>query len=209
MNNLEYLNQISQSSRPTRASKASSVNGGLILKILIGGLLATALLIGFGLLINNNSSRVSDLTKRLYNRTIYVKDIITTYNKSLKSSQLRSINYSLSGTLTGTSAQLASYITAHTDKDTKKPLANTEAIAAVEETYFANINDQLSTAKLNGLLDRYYSNQIYLQVELLLSMASELNERDKDPALLQILKDFSENLDVIANSLKNYTDSSN
>lgn len=210
MDKLEYLNQISQSTRPATKSTgfaAFLANNSLILKILIGGLVAFAILIGVGTLINNGNATSADLSKQLYTRIENVNKTVSTYNKSLKSSQLRSITSSLTGTLTGTGAQLKTYLEA-TYNEEKNPLALPEKLAVSEAEADATLNTALNTAKLNGLLDRVYASQILLQVNLLLSLTSELATRDKDPTLYEILKNFHSNLSTIRQSLDAYSDPS-
>lgn len=205
MDNFEYLQHISASNRPVKKpSKFSQINGGLILKILIGGILVSAILIVIGIVINAGPARATDVAQQLYLRMNNVSKVISTYNKDLKSSQLRSINYSLSGTLTNTIPQLSSYITT-TNSDSKSPLTPPTEIVAYETNLDTSVNSALANAKLNGTLDRIYSSQIHLQVSLMLSMTSELLERDQDAALHTILDPFFSNLNVIEQSLNSYS----
>lgn len=203
MNNLEYLNEISKSNRPTSPSKKSPVNFGLIFKILLGATIITALLMALVVLVNNGATRATDLTQQLYMRMTNVNKTISTYNGSLKSSQLRSINYSLSGTITGASAQLATYLS--DTSESKSPLTPPSTIVTSETKLNDNINATLDRAKLNGTLDRIYSAQIQMQVSLMMSITSEILARDKSPALAEILNSFYSNLHVISETLNNYT----
>lgn len=205
MDNFEYLQKISQSNRPTaKQSKMSKINGGLILKILLGGVLAGAVLIAIGIIINTGPARATDVAQQLYMRMANVNQVISTYNKNLKSSQLRSINYSLSGTITGTMPQLSSYI-ASTNSKSKSPLTPPADIADQETKLNASVNAGLANAKLNGTLDRIYAAQIHMQVSLLMSLTSELLKRDQDPALSSILDPFFSNLVVIEDTLNSYS----
>ena len=205
MNNLEYLNEISKANRPTSPAKKSPVNFGLIFKILLGATVVTALLMALVVLVNNGATRATDLTQQLYVRMTNVNKIISTYNGSLKSSQLRSINYSLSGTLTGTSAQISAYLTSTSESKKSSALTPPSSIASSEAALDAQINATLSRAKLNGILDRIYSAQVQMQVSLMMSITSEILARDKDPTLTEILNNFYSNLHVISESLSSYT----
>ncbi len=204
MDKLEYLNQISQSNRPVKPVKKSFVSGGLILKVLVSGIIVTALLICIGMVANAGPARATDLSRQLYVRIESVQKMINTYNPKLKSSQLRSISYSLSGALTGTSAQLSAYLTA-TYPDSKTPLVPNAETVANEEFSNTNVNNLLYRAQINGTLDRAYATQITLQVSLLMTMTSELIARDKDAALLAILDSFYANLNTISQALDNYS----
>lgn len=211
MDNLEYLQQISQSNRPVAPSKQSQspISMALIGKILLGGIVILALLIGISILANNRSNKSEDLTQQLYLRINNINGVVTSSTSQLKSSQLRSINVSLSGALTNTSNQLDLYGASITEEGSKvDPLAPSEAILAAESAHLANLNNTLTNAKLNGIFDRIYAAQIHLQVSLLLSMASELSSRAEDPALLQIIGQFYSSLSVIEASLDNYSNPS-
>lgn len=209
MDNLEYLQHISQSNRPVAPVKKSKISIALIGKILLGGIVATALIIGVSVLLTNKSNKSEDLTQQLYLRINNINKTVTDNTRLLKSSQLRSISVSLSGTLTNTATQLSNYAAAHNEDGKKDPLAPKTAILEVETTSINTLNTVLSNAKLNGLLDRTYAVQIHLQVSLLLSITSELINRSSDePDLLQILNQFQSSLSVIEQNLDNYSNPS-
>lgn len=204
MNNLEYLNQISQETRPTSAKKSNSLS--LIIKIAVGGIAAFLFIMCVGLVLNAGKSSPTDLTKQLYVRTANLNTTLTTYNKSLKSSQLRAIGTSLNGVLTGASASLSNYLLPEGGE--KGDLNPPEKLLATETTTDEELNTSLNNAKLNGILDRVYANQIQLQVSLLISFIAQLEPRTKDEALLDIITQYQSNLYVIEQSLENYSNPS-
>lgn len=208
MDNLEYLQHISQSNRPVAPTKQTQIPIALIGKILLGGIVATALLIGISVLINNSSNKSEDLVQQLYLRINNISRTVTDNTRLLKSSQLRSISVSLTGALANTSNQLTNYATTHNEDDKKDPLAPRDTILEVEANSINTLNTVLANAKLNGILDRTYAIQIHLQVSLLLSIASELTSRTDDPELIQILQQFQSSLSVIEQSLDNYSNPS-
>lgn len=204
MNNLEYLNQISQETRPTSAKKSNSLS--LIIKIAVGGIAAFLFIMCVGLVLNAGKSSPTDLTKQLYVRTANLNTTLTTYNKSLKSSQLRAIGTSLNGVLTGASASLSNYLLPEDGE--KGDLNPPEKLLATETTTDEELNTSLNNAKLNGILDRVYANQIQLQVSLLISFIAQLEPRTKDEALLDIITQYQSNLYIIEQSLKTYSNPS-
>lgn len=204
MNNLEYLNQISQETRPTSAKKSNSLS--LIIKIAVGGIAAFLFIMCVGLVLNAGKSSPTDLTKQLYVRTANLNTTLTTYNKSLKSSQLRAIGTSLNGVLTGASASLSNYLLPEGGE--KGDLNPPEKLLAAETTTDEELNTSLNNAKLNGILDRVYANQIQLQVSLLISFIAQLEPRTKDEALLDIITQYQSNLYIIEQSLKTYSNPS-
>lgn len=200
MDNLEYLKHISQSNRPVKQSKLSKINGKLILRILVSGVLIAAILIGIGAIMNNKSHRALDVSQQLYLKMNNVNGLISTYNKDLKSSQMRAINYSLSGILTSTMPQLASYISL-INPNVKNPTAPPEKLANEETRLMGESTNILERAKLNGTLDRNYLTQIHMQLSLMMSLTSEALKRDDDQHLNAILGNFYSNLNVIEQSL--------
>lgn len=204
MNNLEYLNQISQENRPTSAKKSASMS--LIIKIAVGGLVAFLFIMCLGMALSAGKTSPTDLTKQLYVRTANLNTALTTYNKSLKSSQLRAIGTSLNGVLTSATASLTGYLASEGDKEAD--LNPPEKLLTVETETIEALDTALNNAKLNGILDRVYANQIQLQVSLLVTFISQLEQRTKDAELLEIISQYQSNLIVIEQSLKDYSNPS-
>ncbi len=204
MNNLEYLNQISQENRPTSAKKSASMS--LIIKIAVGGLVAFLFIMCLGMALSAGKTSPTDLTKQLYVRTANLNTALTTYNKSLKSSQLRAIGTSLNGVLTSATASLTGYLASEGDKEAD--LNPPEKLLTVETETIEALDTALNNAKLNGILDRVYANQIQLQVSLLVTFISQLEQRTKDTELLEIISQYQSNLIVIEQSLKDYSNPS-
>ncbi len=202
MNNLEYLNEISKSNRPVKAP-TKGISTSLVIKIVIGSLLVIGLIIGMSVLMSNSAARSNDLTKQIYYRTNALNSSITEYNRRLKSSNLRAIGLALSSTLTASSNQLDGYFKQKGIASDMKP-----ELLAPEANHFAELNNTLLSARLNGILDRIYANQIQLQVALILSLISQDYERTKDENLKTILTQYNSNLGAIYYDLQNYSNPS-
>lgn len=203
MDNLEYLNQISQSNRPVKRSlKSSDRKTNLILKFSIAGVVLFFLMMAFGAMVGNLNTKSDDLAKQIYTRTVNLNSSLNTYNRDLKSSRLHAIGVSLSAILTNASNQLSNYLTANS-KD--KNITLDEKTTASEAAIIEELNTSLTNAKLNGVLDRYYDNQIGLQVSLLLSQTSELLARTKDAELITIVTNLHTSLETIHQNLVNYS----
>lgn len=205
MDNFEYLNQISQANRPVKHSFKSSTNPktGLIIKLSVAGVVLFFLLMAIGSMLGSLGHKSNDLTKQIYLRSTNLNSVLTTYNRDLKSSQLRAIGTSLSAILTNASNQLSVYLTKN-GKD-KDALALDEKTTAQENTLIEELNFSLTNAKLNGVLDRYYDNQIGLQVSLLLAQTSKLLARTKDASLISIISDLHSSLETIHQSIEAYS----
>lgn len=208
MDNLEYLNQIAQSSRPVApAKKSSGLFSSSIFKIAIGGIIAFFILIAVGSLLGSLGNKANELTKQLLLRTNNLNATITAYNPVVKPSGLRAIGSSLSTVLTHSSNQLNTYLVGDSEDKDEEATVPSEKITEEETTLINNLNSTLANAQLNGLLDRTYNNQLSLQVSLLLSLISELAARTKDQQLYDILESYYANLSTINRSLENYSGS--
>lgn len=207
MNNLEYLNQISQSSRPVKTrNNPSAIPIKFILKIVGGTILAFIALMIIGTALGNAGNKVSELSRQTYLRAANLNATVQAYGPQVKSSKLRSISASLSSVLTESSNQLANYLQTNKDgsKKDKEALSPKQSIIDAETALAQETNNTLANARLNGLLDRVYANQIQLQVSLLLSLCAELYDRAKDPKLSEIVNSLGSNLSVIEDNLKSY-----
>lgn len=200
MNNLEYLNHISQTSRPV-ARKSAGPKPGFIPKILLGGLASLAVIIVIAIIINLAKPNTEKYISQVYYRTTSLNSILEDYNRNLKSSDLRAIASSLSGALTGATSSLDAYY-AQIDQ---KAGDYTEEFLAEESPAYTELEATLRSAKLNGLLDRIYVAQIQLQVSLLLTLIAQTYERTDDPYLLQTLNTYSTNLALIKQKLETYS----
>ena len=193
MNNLEYLNQISKTSRPVKNS-GNNQGFGTIIKIAVIGVVAFIILFIVGAIISSKSNSASTLGPQIYIRTT-----INTYNKSLRSSRLRSIGLTLSSTLTAATNQLDPFFKSSASKDKNLTQSETE--------YQANLDGTLTNAKLNGMLDRAYANQMQLQTSLLLSMLEQAINHTRDENLKNIYAQYQSNLTATNTDLVNYSSS--
>lgn len=200
MNNLEYLNQISQENRPVK-TKGTTTFTSLILKLIIGGIVALALIIALGIIISNTKTKSSDLTKQLFFRTTSLNETIKDFNPSLKSSKLRAIGTSLANTLTSASGQLSTYLGNQNTEDTSP----SPSALKTETENINTLNLTLNNAKLNGILDRIYANQIQFQVSILLSLITQTIDHSKNSDLLSILQQYHSSIENVNQSLQEYS----
>lgn len=200
MNNLEYLNQISKDNRPVK-TKSTTAFTSLLLKIIIGAVVALALIIAVGILLGNNRTKSSDLAKQLYFRTTSLNETVKDFNPSLKSSRLRAIGTSLANTLTSANGQLANYFTAQNIEETSPSSSTLQS----ETENINSLNLALSNAKLNGILDRIYANQIQFQVSILLSLITQTIDHTKNSDLLSILQQYHSSVENIDQSLQEFS----
>lgn len=185
METQEYLNQISESVRPDQKPKSSfGFLNSIYVKIILGavaGLIVIALL---GSLLSSlrvdNKSKVFSLKVRLANTTTTVQ----TYQPSLKSSDLRSNTASLLSVLSNTSRDLTAYIEekySKTEKEVEKTATASEAEAKEE------LEAELFSAKINGILDRIFAHKMAYEISIITSREAELINSSGNSELAEIL----------------------
>ena len=196
MNNIDYLNKISSENQHEKSSDSLFSSKPLKFGLIAVAVLALFILI-FGAL-SNSTGKEKSVFERLNLRLTNVNSSITTYNKSVKSSALRSSGVSLASILEATSLSLTPFYEKY-DLDAKKP---SEKISAGETALLDSLNLELENGKLNGILDRTYAREI----SLLLSLEVELYEKTKDEALKAALESSYTNLETIYPNFNDFSE---
>lgn len=200
MNNVDYLNQISASTKPTTKSNSLLSSKPLIIGLIAAAVLSIIIII-VGI-INNNSTSDTSLLTQLGLRLDNLNAAIETYNPHIKSSSLRSSGVSLASVLESTSLNLKPILEQEKidlDKADKKVLES-------ETTLSDSFNNSLEAGKLNGILDRTYASEMALQISLLISLESELYNHTKDDSLKSILSSSFDNLKTLYPNFNDFSD---
>ena len=200
MNNIDYLNKISSENQHEKSSDSLFSSKPLKFGLIAVAVLALFILI-FGAL-SNSTGKEKSVFERLNLRLTNVNSSITTYNKSVKSSALRSSGVSLASILEATSLSLTPFYEKY-ELDAKKP---SEKISAGETALLDSLNLELENGKLNGILDRTYAREMTYQISLLLSLEVELYEKTKDEALKAALESSYTNLETIYPNFNDFSE---
>ena len=203
MNGSDYLNQISASNRPT--SKPSIFSSKILKFALIGGAAAIFIIV-VGSMLKNFSTKKSDLLEQANLRMTNLTASITTYNRNIKSSRLRSMNVSLSGVFADSTRNITNILTTEYEYDPKKPNSN---ITDEETTLIGDFNTTMEDAKLNGILDRIWVREMTLQLALLISLESEAAARSSEPSTIKTLEDSQASLNQLYEQFSAFADSTN
>ena len=201
MDNIAYLEQISASNRPAKSSGIGDLMSPKLMLVLGGVAIIAIIIIIVGMLSGSGTSGV-DLISKINVRSDNLIETISTYNKQVKSSELRSITSSLSSVLTETSTKTSELLTS-----VYKQKKVNESITKKEATYIEEVNTGLENARLNGLLDRNYVRELTLQTGLLMSMESEALNKIKNDDIKNVLSNSYANLANIYEILSSYSDS--
>lgn len=205
MDNQAYLDQITQSTQADISGKKPFFSP-MVIRLLIGGVFLAILIIVIGSIWSGMNNKAEDLSKQLSVRLANVTESINTYNPSIKSSQLKSKGTSTKSILTDTKRKLDEEL--EKTYGWKKPDEKSKMFTD-EKSLSDKLNTELEKAKLNALLDRTYIHQLPHQIELILSMESEINTRTKNDQLKSIMQESMKSLADVRTSLDAVADTVN
>ena len=172
MESQEYLNQISAKVRPEKVSKGGlSFLNSIYVKIILGAVVALVLLAILGSLIGglrvDESTKVLSLSARIAN----TESVIKTYQTNVKSSDLRSNAASLASVLANTSRDLTTYTS---EKYKSKGKDAQKAIDAKAATEKEELEAELFSAKINGILDRIFAHKMAYEISVIATREEEI-----------------------------------
>ena len=202
---MAYLQQISAENRP--ASSGNSLGdlfSGKAFKI-AGIFTVVALVIIIALSIISAAmpkpvTAESDLS-RIYLRSNTLLDTIKTYNSSVKSSELRAAGASLSAVLTDLSSSTSS--TLETSYDIK---ASDLSLPSVDAVALEKSATALSSAKLNGILDRSYASELSYQISYLILLEDSALSKSLDSTAADYLSTSRSSLITLQASFSNFSE---
>ena len=204
MDSQDYLDQISRSARPVKASKGG-IGDFLSSKWFKWGLVAVVLLIAmaiFGALMGNKVTPEEQCTdlKLHIDGTV---EAIDEYQQYVKSSLLRSLSASLKGVFTNTSSQLSSYMTnafGWEDKNVKEAVREKANLARDE------LMNELFEAKINGLLDRVYAHKMTLEIYSVMNDEAGISNGSSDAELQSLLKNSYDSLNNLYTQFNDFSE---
>lgn len=210
MENQEYLNQISQSSKPVAPKSGKSgfsISNILHSKFFLVGaiaIVALILILIIGAILSGNKKDIkSDIIKlRLHvdNTSAVIKD----YQPHVKSSILRSHSASLESILSSTSTDLSNYLTTkYNYKSSSKEDKNLTTEATTEKDA---LESELFTAKINGNLDRIYAHKMAYEISKFMAEESTIYNTTQDDALKAILNQSYSSLENLYSNFNDFSE---
>lgn len=128
---------------------------------LIGGSLLIMGIIIMILLSSGGPSTSERMTAFLY-RVQSLKTLVSDSTDTLKSSELRAANSSLSSVLTGIQTETSTLLSGSSEKVASKPPKDSPILSEYEQ-----INTKLEDARLNVAFDRVYAREVVYQIATL------------------------------------------
>lgn len=210
MDNKAYLEQIASETRSSKP-KATGFLGKLGLnpkmkKLLIGGAILAVIIIVFGSILSSSGGDKNterDLVDKLSLRTTNLISVIEEYNPYIKSSKLRSLANSLKAVLN--QVNYAANTSLADDFDAKNSKPEKEQTTLDEDAWKLELQESLTTARLNGILDRKFAPEYAYQIGMLISLENDIIKKSKKDNLKTALDNTIPNLDQLYNQFDNFT----
>ena len=204
MDNQEYLNQISATSRPVGIKKKGLGGGFFSSKFFILGVVFVVTLILLAVISAVLGSGKESKKEKMYALSAHITydmQVISEYQDLVKSSNLRSDSASLNNVLSATNRDLETFFEeTYNNSDPEKVLGESK----MNELELArdDLLSELFDAKINGTLDIIYARKLTYEISLLMSEEEQVYNNAKDETLLNTLS-------TSYNSLKNLYDKIN
>lgn len=202
MQGQDYLNQISAENRPIKKTGKGIFSSKIFMASMIG-LIALTIVIIIGLILGGNKGGEKNLSFALKLHLDNTATVISNYQSSVKSSDLRSHSASLYSIISNTSRKLTDYLTEKYDfkeKDVDKNL--------VEEATLSKdgLEADLFEAKINGNLDRIYAHKMAYEISLLMNEETKLINTTKNSDYKELLTKSYNSLDNLYDSFGNFSE---
>lgn len=210
MDGQQYLQQISESSRPApKGGKKGRLGRILSSKFFMIGAIGLGLLIVImiiGSVLGGNKSGAKNLSFELKLHLDNTTELIQEYQQYVKSSELRSNSASLQGVLSNTSRDLTDYLEEKydfKDKDISKAMEE-EALLARDD-----LENELFEAKINGILDRIYAHKMAYEISLFTTEEAQLIKASQDETLTEFLTTSYDSLNNLYNKFNEFSETRN
>lgn len=200
MDNQAYLDQIS--AKPIKAASAPDFLHSKFLYIILGGIVAFILIMLLGAVMNSGENTQTKCEK-LYLHTENLSQIINDFQPSIKSSQLRSDSTSFHSILSNVALINTNFLTKN--YDFKKNNINGK-LKTNEDELYAELNNDLFDAKINGLLDRTYARKMAHEVAIIRTYIKDIVSKTKDQDFKNELSRFNDSLDVLENAFDSFSE---
>lgn len=192
---IDYLDQIA----PATRQKALPTKF-ILIGVVIAAIIAVFLFIGIAL---NGRPSTSEQMMKLYARLNTLQTITSTEQKSLKDTQLRTANSSLSLLLTNSIRDIGKTLTTGSSNGVKVP----QTLTASEKAYAQKLTDKFTDAKLNVELDSTYAREMAYQLSLVHTMMKSLYNGASSNSTKMLLQQTSDTLTPLQQTFSDFSGS--
>lgn len=167
-----------------------------IFKVIAGAVVAFIAIVIVGAIINGGKAGAKDQAIALKLNIDSTLSVISKFQPSVKSSDLRSSSASLYSVLSNTNRELTNFITENYDYNSKNDDKKFADDVALERD---GLESALFEAKINGVLDQVYANKMAYVISLISTKETSLYNATSNEELQSLLT-------TSYNSLKNLYD---
>lgn len=201
MDEKEYLRQLSSKVRPAKKPKKNFMSSPFF-KVAVIGVIGLVIIIILGSILGgkgNVKSQLAALSLHLNNTS----ELISSYQKSVKSSDLRSTSASLYSVLTNTNREVEDYLTAKYKFKMSSVEKNIKDQAQLEKD---GLESDLMEAKINGMLDRVFALKMKYEVATFMAEETNIYGETGDENLREILNSSYDSLKTLYEKLDSFSE---
>ena len=201
MDDKEYLKHISSTVRPQKAPNTGFTSSPLF-KVILFGVIGLILIIVLGSFLGgggDGKTKLASLQLHLDNTS----ELISVYQKSIKSSDLRSTSASLYSVLTNTSREVEDFLKTNY-KLTVNSLEKTVKDQATQSK--DELDAELLEAKINGLLDRVFVLKIKYEISAFMAEETDIYNSTSNESLQTIIGSSYSSLSTLYDKLDSFSE---
>lgn len=202
MNEQEYLNQISAEVRPEKAPKVrNGIFASPFFKVGVIGLVALVLIMIVGSVLSSGKTDGKTRTIQLLLHLDNTAKVISDYQPSVKSSDLRSSSASLYSVLTNTSRETTNYLSENYGYKSASNDLVTQA-----DTERDGLEADLFDAKINGTLDRIFAHKMEYEITMILAEEQSVYRVTSDSGYRSALESSMSSLETLYDKFNSFSE---
>lgn len=200
MDDKEYLKHISSTVRPQKAPNTGFTSSPLF-KVILFGVIGLILIIVLGSFLGDGDgkTKLASLQLHLDNTS----ELISVYQKSIKSSDLRSTSASLYSVLTNTSREVEDFLKTNYEFSVGSLEQNVKDQATINKD---ELDAELLEAKINGLLDRVFVLKIKYEISAFMAEETDIYNSTSNESLQTIIGSSYSSLSTLYDKLDSFSE---
>ena len=207
MDGQEYLNQISAKSKPVKKSGKNSILSSKFFIVGMIGVVGLVLIMILGMM-GGEKGGEKNLCLEFKLHLDNTEEMIQKYQSSVRSSDLRSSSASLYGLLSNMNREVTTYLTEkYKFKDNKKYEKTVDKkILSRVTTAKEELDKELFSAKINGILDRIYAHKMAYEISVFIAEENRLIGEVKNDNLKGMLESSRQSLENLYRSFSEFSE---
>ncbi|MBR0480076.1 hypothetical protein IJJ49_02350 [Candidatus Saccharibacteria bacterium] len=202
MENKAYLEQISAATRPVK-KKNEGFLSSIYFKVIVGGILGIVAIMILGSILSAGRGSEKTRTISLEVRISNTVEVVKKYQTEVKSSDLRSNGASFLTVLSNTAKELSEFLA---EKYEFKEKNVDKEISAKEEPAKNELETDLFSAKINGILDRIFAHKMAYEISVITTREEEIIKSTRNAELKEILTTSYNSLENLYGNFNDFSE---